>query len=135
MKKARILSLVIAIILCASIFSSVVYAISVYNNNTDTTSTGFFISESGLATVYTSYSGWEGIMTDATITITIKKRSFLLFWNEVTTKTLYSTQNDYSNTFEYQLTEKGTYKCEVEYIVSGTGGEDDVIPFEDTVTY
>ena len=135
MKKTKILSFIMATVFIFSVLAVTVYAASVYNNNTIRTSTGFIISDSGLASVYTSYTGREGITTGATITITIKKRSFLIFWNEVTTHTLYSTDVEYSNTYDYQLSGSGTYKCEVEYVISGTGGADDVIPFEDTASY
>lgn len=137
MKKTKLLSFVMAVIMCVSLLASVAQAASAstYNNNTLRTSTAFNIRDNGQADVYTSYTGWEDVMTEATITITIKKRSFLLFWNEVTTHTLYSTEIEYANTYTYQLSSSGTYKCEVEYVISGTGGEDDVITFEDTASY
>lgn len=131
----KFFTFILAIIFIVSVFSVIVQAASVYTNHTIRTNTMFIISETGLADVYTSYYARENVMTEATITITIKKRTLLFFWNEVTTHTLYSTEYDYNNSFEYQLSEKGTYKCEVEYVISGTAGEADVLPFEDTVTY
>ena len=131
----RVLAFILSIVIFVSVFAVVVQAISVYNNHTMVTNTNFAITDDGVASVYTSYDAYEDVMTGATITITIKKRSFLFFWNEVTTHTLYSTKTSYSNLFEYQLSGGGTYKCEVEYVISGTAGEADVIPFEDTLTY
>ena len=74
-------------------------------------------------------------MTEAVITLTIKKRTLLLFWDEITTFTISSTEPNFSHTFERRLSETGTYKCEVEYVIYGTAGEADVIPFEDLATY
>ena len=135
MKKFKILSFILALVFCFSLLSSTLLAASVYTNHTMRVNTNFYISETGVADVYTSYYGYEDVMTEAVIHITIKKRNLLFFWNEVTTHTLYSTDYDYSNVFSYQLEKKGTYKCEVEYIIYGTAGEADVLPFEDTRTY
>ena len=132
MKKIFVFFLAVLIMVSSLV---VVQAASVYTNHTMRASTNFSITETGIAEVYTCYDAYEDVMTEATITITIKKRSLLFFWNEVTTHTLYSTETHFVNLYEYQLSEKGTYKCEVEYVISGTAGEDDVLPFEDTVTY
>jgi hypothetical protein len=43
--------------------------------------------------------------------------------------------DSYFNEFHYQLEDKGTYRCTVVYTVSGTGGADDVLTFEDTAKY
>ncbi len=135
MKKTKILSFIMVFMVLVSLFTNSVYAASTYTNNTIATNTNFYISDSGMAMVSTSYTGREGITTGATISITISKRSFLFFWNEVVTHTLYSTEVDYTNVYKYQLSSTGTYKCEVEYCISGTGGADDILTFEDTETY
>ena len=133
----KILAFFIAVVVFVSAFSLVIQAesASLYNNHTMRTNTAFTISDTGLAEVYTSYYAYQDVMTEAVITLTIKKRTLLLFWSEVTTFTISSTKYNYSHIFERQLDERGTYKCEVEYVVYGTAGEADVIPFEDTVTY
>lgn len=109
--------------------------ISLCNNNTGMTTTIFGISKDGTASVTVEYEGYTNVTTGATINITIKKRTLLLFWSEVVTDSVTVSGDYYVNEFYYQLEEKGTYKCNVEYIVSGTGGADDVIPFEDTAVY
>ena len=131
----RILAFLMAVIILTSAFSLIVQAVSPRNNHTLSTTTAFTISDTGLATVYTSYYCYEDVMTEAVITFTLKKRTMLLFWTEVTTSKVVSTSPDLEHLFSYQLEEKGTYKCEVEYVVYGTAGEADVIPFEDTATY
>ena len=99
------------------------------------TTTIFVISEDGTAYVTVEYEGYTNVTTGATINITIKKRTLLLFWSEVVTDSVTVSGDYYFDEFTYQLEDKGTYKCNVEYIVSGTMGEDDVIPFEDTAVY
>lgn len=109
--------------------------ISLCNNNTATTLTAFTISDDGTANVYVNYSGYPNVTTGATINITIKKRNLLIFWKEVVSDSITVSGEYFFDEFYYQLEDKGTYKCNVEYIVSGTMGADDVIPFEDTAVY
>ncbi len=109
--------------------------ISLYYNNTATTATAFVILDDGLAIVNVNYSGYSDLATGATIDITIEKRSFLFFWNDVVTDTITVNSADYTNEFYYQLESGGTYRCTVVYTISGTGGADDVITFEDTDSY
>jgi hypothetical protein len=133
----KFVAFLMAIIIFCSVFSVILQAesASLYNNHTMVTMTNFSIDDDGLATVHTSYEAYKDVMTEAVITLTIKKRTLLLFWSEVTTFTISSTETRYTHIFERRLDEKGTYKCEVEYVVYGTAGEADVIPFEDIVTY
>lgn len=134
----RKLSIILACaFLFVGVFSTAVYAndVSLLNNNTLMTSTNFVISDTGLATVAFEYYGYEGITTGAKITVLIEKRNLLFFWPDVVEKTYTVTGYSYDNVLYYQLEEKGTYRCTVTYTVSGTGGEDDVIPFERTVEY
>lgn len=105
------------------------------NNNTALTRTAFNISESGKATVDIYYDGYPNITTGATITIKIEKRTLLVFWNDVVSDTITVTGEYYSDSWYYQLEKSGTYRCTVVYTVSGSGGADDVIPFEDTASY
>ena len=78
---------------------------------------------------------YTGITTGATITIKIEKRTLLLFWSDVIEDTITVVGQRYFDELYYQLEDKGTYRCTVIYNISGTGGADDVIPFEDTVKY
>ena len=104
-------------------------------NNTSYAFTNFLITDDGTAIVAVSCEGYEGTTTRITVSIRIEKRSFLLFWNEVLVDSYTVRASSYDNEFEYQLTDKGTYRCYVTYSVSGYGGEDDTITFEDTDTY
>lgn len=119
------------------IFQITVWAsdVSLFNNNTLATKTKFTISDTGEAIVTVNYEGYIDITTGATITIKLEKRSFLLFWNDIVEDVVVVDGDSYFNSFNYQLENTGTYRCTVEYVVSGTGGADDVLTFEDTKTY
>lgn len=134
-RKISIILVLTFIFVAVSQFCLLADDISVCNNNTATTLTVFAISPDGTADVCVSYDGYPNITTGATINITIKKRTLLLFWSEVISDSITVSGEYFFDEFYYQLEEKGTYKCIVEYIVSGTGGADDVIPFEDTAVY
>lgn len=97
--------------------------------------TSFTITDSGEARVAYQYEGYSDITTGAEITIKIEKRNFLFFWTDVVEETIVITGESYIGMYKYQLSKTGTYKCTVTYRVSGTGGADDVITFEDTKTY
>ncbi len=135
--KRKIYFLIAVILVLVTILNCSVWAsdVTLYNNNTLTTITAFSISNDGTANVSVIYEGYPNITTGATINITIKKRTLLLFWSEVVSDSITVSGESYAEEFYYQLEDKGTYKCNVEYIVSGTGGADDVIPFEDTAVY
>lgn len=108
---------------------------SLYNNNTGMMNSGFAITETGEAIVAVNYEGYTGVTTGATITIKIEKRTLLFFWTDVVNDTITVVGDRYLDEFYYQLEDKGTYRCTVVYTVSGTGGPDDVLTFEDTEKY
>ena len=109
--------------------------ISLFNNNTSSTRTCFNISADGVANVDVNYRGYQNVTTGATITVKIEKRNLLVFWKDIVEETYYISGSSYINTYVYQLEKTGTYRCTVEYVISGAGGADDVITFEDTKTY
>ena len=138
MKKKIYLILALVYIL-SFILQSAVLASDVMplNNNTHLTSTAFHISSSGRATVDVKYNGYPNITTGATITITIEKRNLLVFWKDVINDSITVTGETYNNSIYYYLQSfgTGTYRCTVVYTVSGSGGADDVIPYEGTAVY
>ncbi|MBQ7290151.1 MAG: hypothetical protein IJW76_00300 [Clostridia bacterium] len=125
------------VLLLTFVFQTIAFAgdVSTCNNNTLSTSTSFTISSVGKATVTYSYDGYTNIATGATITIVLEKRNFLFFWNEVLTDTVTVNEERYLDALICHLTEKGTYRCKVTYVISGTAGADDVITFEDTASW
>ena len=121
----------------SALFSPSVLAsdISLFNNNTASTATRFTISDTGEARIYVDYKGYPNVTTGATITVKIEKRNLLIFWNEVVNDVYYFREESHAETFVYQLEKTGTYRCTVDYLISGTGGADDEITFQDTTTY
>ena len=105
------------------------------NNNTGLTKTRFVITDTGDAIVSVKYEGYPNITTGATITIKIEKRSFLLFWSDVVEEIITVSDTFYFNELHYQLEDTGTYRCTVEYVISGSGGADDVITYEEEQKY
>ena len=104
-------------------------------NNTGLTKTRFVITDTGDAIVSVKYEGYPNITTGATITIKIEKRSFLMFWSDVVEEIITVSDTFYFNELHYQLEDTGTYRCTVEYVISGTGGTDDVITYEEEQKY
>lgn len=123
---------ILSFVLPLDVFAS---DVSLCNNNTLSTTTGFSISTNGRATVGLAYEGYPNITTGATITIKIEKRNLLLFWRDVIDETITVVGDSYFNEMYYQLEDTGTYRCTVVYTVSGTGGADDVLTFEKTAKY
>lgn len=125
------------VFMLSALFSPLVSAndMALFDNNTSDVYTSFSISDTGEARVYTRYSGYPNVTTGATITVKIEKRNLLVFWNEVVNDVYYFREESHAETFVYQLEKKGTYRCTVDYLVSGTGGADDEITFQDTKTY
>lgn len=136
MKRKIGLVLAFVFMLSALISPSVLAdGISLYNNNTDTTTTRFTISNTGDARVFIDYKGYPNITTSATISVKIEKRVLLAFWDEVIERTFTVTGESYSTTLIIPLDKTGTYRCTVTYTISGTGGADDEIVFQDTASY
>lgn len=135
----RKLSLIIAtIILISSILSISVSAndnLELFNNNAAATHTAFIIDETGLAIVSVDCLGYEGITTKIEVDVHIEKRNFLFFWENVRHEIYVVYVYRYFDEHTYQLNSKGTYRCTVTYTISGTGGEDDVIPYQETASW
>ena len=109
--------------------------ITPYYNNANRADMEFSISDTGEAKVSVEYAGFSDVTTGATITVKIEKRNLLIFWNEVVNEVYYFREASHAETFVYQLEKPGTYRCTVDYLISGTGGLDDEITFQDTQTY
>ena len=135
--KKKICLLFVLVFIFASVAQLSVQASDIMplNNNTNLTKTKFAILDKGEAIVSLYFEGYPNVTTGATISIKIEKRNFLLFWTDVVEETITVNNYNYANSLHYQLEDSGTYRCTVEYVISGTGGADDVITFEDTKTY
>jgi hypothetical protein len=135
--KRKICFIFALVFMVSAMISPSVHAsgITPYYNNTDKAFTQFAISETGEASVLVRYEGYSGITTGATICIKIEKRNLLVFWKEVVNDIYYFREEAHAETFVYQLGKSGTYRCTVDYLISGTGGLDDEITFQDTKSY
>ena len=134
-KKICLLFVLVFVFASMAQFSVLASDIMPLNNNTNLSKTRFSISDTGEAVVSLNFEGYPNVTTGATISIKIEKRNFLLFWTDVVEETITVNNYYYENALYYQLEDTGTYRCTVEYVISGTGGADDVITFEDTTTY
>ena len=132
-------SLIFAIVFVIILCQNAVFAgnNAILNNNTSSTSTSFSITTAGNGRVFVKYVGIPGVTSGASISVVIKKITFLWFTTTVVDETYNIAAESYSNTYYYDLSSygSGTYRCNVTYTVSGSGGADDVIPFEDTASY
>lgn len=140
--KKKIISIFAVVLVAIFAFQMMAFAaqresVSPLNNNVSRTVTTFSISNRGNAEVQVKYSGYDNVTTGATITVTIKKNTFLFFWSEVVNETYAVSGASYSNTYNYDLSSHGSgkYRCNVTYTISGSGGADDVIPFEQDASY
>ena len=135
--KKKICLLFVLIFVFASVTQLSVLASDIMplNNNTNLTKTNFVISDTGDAIVTVKYEGYPNITTGAIISIKIEKRNLLLFWTDVVEETITVNNYYYANALHYQLEDTGTYRCTVEYVISGTGGADDVITYEEEQKY
>ena len=120
---------------CLPQFSVLADGIIPRNNNVLSAKTEFAIVNNGIAVVSLYFEGYPSVTTGATISIKIEKRFLLAFWNEVISENVVISDYRYANEFAYQLDKTGTYRCTVEYTISGTGGADDVITFQEKATY
>lgn len=134
-KKFCLLFVMVFVFASMAQFSVLASDIMPLNNNTLATKTRFVISDSGDAIVSVNYEGYPNITTGAIISIKIEKRNLLLFWSEVVEETIIVNDSRYYEELHYQLDSTGTYRCTVEYVISGTGGADDVITFEKEQKY
>lgn len=105
------------------------------NQHTLQTNTRFSISEDGTARVYVDCMGYRECTTGIAVSVKIEKQTASVNWEEIYSYTYFTEGEYYYNAFVYPLSGQGTYRCTVVYTVSGNGGKDDVITFEDIKEY
>ena len=142
-RKTSIFCLLIAVLMMVSA-STAAMAASLYEtryNNTVMASSVASISDSGLLTVDNQFQGIRGKTTKGEITTYVEKRTLGFFWTRVDigqpnnqwVDVVYDYLYDGSHTF--QLSNQGTYRITVVYVISGSGGEADTITQTITKTY
>lgn len=71
----------------------------------------------------------------------VEKRVLGIFWTRVDIGTPNNVWTDSTSSYTYgeifstQLNSTGTYRITATFTVTGTGGTNDTIPYENTVTY
>lgn len=131
------LALVLLTILSVSTFPVAAddYGVMPCFNNVFVINTDFSISQSGLAAIFVSYDGYEGITTGAKIEIKLQRKTWGLFWTNVDTWTRIPGTVDFSDCVTHQLTRTGTYRAIVTYEIRGTAGDPDTYTFDHEMTY
>ena len=138
-RRKSILCLLIAVLMMASA-STAAMAASPYNNTVMASSVAS-ISESGLLTVDNQFQGIRGKTTKAEITTYVEKKTLGLFWTRVDIGQPNNQWVDvvydylYDGTHTFQLSNHGTYRITVVYVISGSGGAADTITQTMTKTY
>ena len=99
------------------------------------------ISDSGLLTVDNQFQGLRGKTTKGEITTYVEKRTLGFFWTRVDIGQPNNQWVDvvydylYDGTHTFQLSNQGTYRITVVYVISGSGGDADTIRQTMTKTY
>lgn len=95
--------------------------------NVATTTTNVSIFESGRAIINIRYTGYPEITRGAGITMKIERKVSALIWENIVSQEYHTDDVYHVNKFEYPLTEMGTYRFTVTYVIEGNAGKDDVI--------
>lgn len=132
MKTKRIITFMLCLVLLLTCFANAVSAsadsITPRYSNTAIVDSDFVISND-TAIVMVSYNGYSGITTGARITTVLQKRNLLVFWKDVTEWV--DTSSKVSDSFEHTYSVgSGTYRVQITYEISGTGGATDVVEEE-----
>ena len=133
-KKTTLCVLLVAVLMFSTSMS--VFAASPYEtryNNTVTASSSVSISDSGLLTIANQFQGIREKTTKGEITTYVEKRTLGFFWTRVDigqpNNQWYDVVYDYMyiGSHSFQLNSHGTYRITVTYVISGTGGEPDIL--------
>ena len=109
--------------------------------NTTSASVNCFIHSNGKIRTELSLHGIKDITTRIQADVYIEKSFLGIFWTRVNIGYPNNVWHDsttdfnYFNWFDVQLSSSGTYRVTATYTVSGTGGSDDIITIMDTTTY
>ena len=125
-------ALVCGIIILSCLSTTVMAAetgIMPYYNNVSKTNSDFSITD-GIAKVKLTYTGYSGTTTGAKVTTVLQKRTLWLFWSDVTEWVDTSSSPFDSFTHTYSVSSGKTYRVQITYEISGSGGATDVITEE-----
>lgn len=109
--------------------------------NTSSASISSYVDSNGKLHSILIVAGIKGITTQIEADLYVEKRVLGIFWTRVDigyTNNIWhdsTTSFHFYNEFITQLPSTGTYRVNVTYTVSGTGGSADIIPKTNNVTY
>ena len=108
------------------------YAVEPRYNNSNYVRCNFII-EDDVAKVSVSVIGYQNVTSRISVNVKLEKRALLgLIWNDV--EEWYKSSNNYYQNFEFsKAVGNGTYRCNFEDTVEGSGGSADVITDQKTV--
>ena len=126
----RALICVIIILSCLSTTAMAAEAgVTPRYNNTINANSKFQISND-TAIIELFYYGYSGITTNVKVTTLLQKRTLWLFWSDVTEWVDTSTASSDVFTHTYSVSSGKTYRVQITYEISGSGGATDVITEE-----
>lgn len=130
--KKLILLLLSAVVMCSLLgFSSSAESVATpYYNNVARTATGFII-EDDIAEISLDYRGYRGVTQLVEISTVLSKLS-ASEWIEISSWLDRSTEYR-NNILHTANVDSGTYRVVVEYKFYGSGGETDVINYEEQI--
>ncbi len=117
-----------------------VSAATMYNNVINVSASSS-VSSGGLLQTALYAIGTKGVTSRIIIELYVEKRILGVFWSKVEIGVPDNVWIDsvnshiYNNTFSTQLNSSGTYRVTVTFTISGSGGPDDIITKQNTVTY
>ena len=140
-KKATVFALAL-LMLVMSVFVPMKKAeAAMMYNNTSSATARCSIDSNGNLSVALKVTGYSGITQRIEVALYVEKRVLGIFWSRVDigcpnniwtdSKTGYT----YTNTFSHHLGSTGTFRVNVTFTVSGTGGSNDIITKTETISY
>ena len=130
MKRMMTFVFALVFILCSVVSAyagGVTYEMQIVRSN-------FYLDAQNIAVAEYRCNG-DATTENITITITLEKRTLLLFWNDVETGTITSNDTSCSGSVEYQLTKSGTYRCTIVYEVTSTDGTVESKEYQEKIEY
>ncbi len=100
-------------------------------NNALSINSRFWITESGVANIYFTYTGIKDVTMLVKAKVKLQKKSFLFFWSDVdigidnNTWYLSSAFLNHEVTLTHQLESKGTYRALINYTIIAVGDSPD----------
>ena len=126
--RALVCGIVILSCLSTTVMAAETGIMPCYNNAVNVDSN--FNIYGNVAEVNLSYDGYSGITTGAKVTTVLQKRSLWVFWSDVTEWVDASSASSDVFTHTYSVSSGKTYRVQITYEISGSGGATDVITEE-----